>query len=209
MIQCRKSWKVDKLNEMEMVLNMAGNNVTQKKMLTETDIARIAAREALKVYMEENKKHDPVAEKERDKVKNTKRILSSYRRAKAKLQEEVEFSEDEKMDLRWRFVEDLMGSARSIVNRSEMTIISDEKRRKEDAYLIRCIERAVEMYEKECQEIGSEEVKRRFRELRMMYLEEKIYTVQQIAEAENISEKTVYKDIGIACRVLAVYLLGI
>lgn len=209
MIQCRKSWKVDKLNEMEMVLNMAGNNVTQKKVLTETDIARIAAREALKVYMEENKKHDPVAEKERDKVKNTKRILSSYRRAKAKLQEEVEFSEDEKMDLRWRFVEDLMGSARSIVNRSEMTIISDEKRRKEDAYLIRCIERAVEMYEKECQEIGSEEVKRRFRELRMMYLEEKIYTVQQIAEAENISEKTVYKDIGIACRVLAVYLLGI
>ena len=209
MIQCRKSWKVDKLNEMEMVLNMAGNNVTQKKMLTETDIARIAAREALKVYMEENKKHDPVAEKERDKVKNTKRILSSYRRAKAKLQEEVEFSEDEKMDLRCRFVEDLMGSARSIVNRSEMTIISDEKRRKEDAYLIRCIERAVEMYEKECQEIGSEEVKRRFRELRMMYLEEKIYTVQQIAEAENISEKTVYKDIGIACRVLAVYLLGI
>lgn len=209
MIQCRKSWKVDKLNEMEMVLNMAGNNVTQKKVLTETDIARIAAREALKVYMEENKKHDPVAEKERDKVKNTKRILSSYRRAKAKLQEEVEFSEDEKMDLRWRFVEDLMGSARSIVNRSEMTIISNEKRRKEDAYLIRCIERAVEMYEKECQEIGSEEVKRRFRELRMMYLEEKIYTVQQIAEAENISEKTVYKDIGIACRVLAVYLLGI
>lgn len=209
MTQCRKSWKVDKLNEMEMVLNMAGNNVTQKKVLTETDIARIAAREALKVYMEENKKHDPVAEKERDKVKNTKRILSSYRRAKAKLQEEVEFSEDEKMDLRWRFVEDLMGSARSIVNRSEMTIISDEKRRKEDAYLIRCIERAVEMYEKECQEIGSEEVKRRFRELRMMYLEEKIYTVQQIAEAENISEKTVYKDIGIACRVLAVYLLGI
>lgn len=209
MIQCRKSWKVDKLNEMEMVLNMAGNNVTQKKVLTETDIARIAAREALKVYMEESKKHDPVAEKERDKVKNTKRILSSYRRAKAKLQEEVEFSEDEKMDLRWRFVEDLMGSARSIVNRSEMTIISDEKRRKEDAYLIRCIERAVEMYEKECQEIGSEEVKRRFRELRMMYLEEKIYTVQQIAEAENISEKTVYKDIGIACRVLAVYLLGI
>lgn len=209
MIQCRKSWKVDRLNEMEMVLNMAGNNVTQKKVLTETDIARIAAREALKVYMEENKKHDPVAEKERDKVKNTKRILSSYRRAKAKLQEEVEFSEDEKMDLRWRFVEDLMGSARSIVNRSEMTIISDEKRRKEEAYLIRCIERAVEMYEKECQEIGSEEVKRRFRELRMMYLEEKIYTVQQIAEAENISEKTVYKDIGIACRVLAVYLLGI
>lgn len=188
---------------------MTGDGVKQKKALTETEIARIAAREAIKVFMKESRKHDPAAEKERDKIKNTKRLLSSYRRAKAKLLEEVEFSEDEKMDLRWRFVEDLMGSARNIVSKSEMTIISDEKRRKEDAFLICCIEKAVEMYEKECQEIGSEEVKRRFRELRMMYLEEKIYTVQQIAEAENISEKTVYKDIGIACKVLAVYLLGI
>ncbi len=32
--------------------------------------------------------------------------------------------------------------------------------------------------------------------------------VKEIAEMENISEKIVYRDIGIACKILAVYLLG-
>ena len=41
-----------------------------------------------------------------------------------------------------------------------------------------------------------------------MYLDEKHYTVQEISEVENISDKTVYKDIGIACGIVAIYLLG-
>lgn len=188
---------------------MEGSSATQKEVLSEREIAKIAAREAVKAFKKESKKHNIAAEREREKVRNTKRILSSYRRTKTRLAEEIEFSEDEKMDLRWRFVEDLMGSARSIVSKSEMTIMSEEKKRKEDAYSIRCIDKAVELYKRECQNIGSEEVLRRFRELSMMYLEEKVYTVQQIAEAENVSEKTVYKDIGIACNILAVYLLGV
>ena len=53
-----------------------------------------------------------------------------------------------------------------------------------------------------------EEAKRRYRELSMMYLDEKPYTVQEISEVENISDKTVYKDIGIACGIVAIYLLG-
>lgn len=32
--------------------------------------------------------------------------------------------------------------------------------------------------------------------------------VQEISEVENISDKTVYKDIGIACGIVAIYLLG-
>ena len=43
----------------------------------------------------------------------------------------------------------------------------------------------------------------------MMYLEDREYSVQEISMVENISEKTVYKDLGIACGILAVYLLGI
>lgn len=34
------------------------------------------------------------------------------------------------------------------------------------------------------------------------------HDVKEIAEMENISEKIVYRDIGIACKILAVYLLG-
>ena len=42
----------------------------------------------------------------------------------------------------------------------------------------------------------------------MMYLEEREYTVQEISQVEKVSDKTVYKDLGIACGIVAVYLLG-
>ena len=41
-----------------------------------------------------------------------------------------------------------------------------------------------------------------------MYIDDKVYTVAEIAEIENISEKIVYRDLGIACKILSVYLIG-
>ena len=43
----------------------------------------------------------------------------------------------------------------------------------------------------------------------MMYLEDREYSVQEISQVEKVSDKTVYKDLGIACGIVAVYLLGI
>lgn len=40
------------------------------------------------------------------------------------------------------------------------------------------------------------------------YIEEEEKTVAEIAEMEGITEKTVYKDLGIACKIVATYLLG-
>lgn len=65
------------------------------------------------------------------------------------------------------------------------------------------------MYRRECEQSGSEEAKRRYRELSMMYLDEKAYTVQKISDIEQLSDKTVYNDLGIACGIVTVYLLGI
>jgi hypothetical protein len=136
-------------------------------------------------------------------------MLDSYRRIKATLSEETEFSEEEQIELRWKFLEDLMGNAKNVVTKSERTIEDTEKRRQEDLYCVYRIEKAIEMYHEECEKSGSEEAKRRYRELRMMYLDEKQYSVSEIAEVEKVSDKTVYKDIGIACGIVAVYLLGI
>ena len=86
------------------------------------------------------------------------------------------------------------------MEKSERTIKDTERKREEDLYCVFRTEKATEMYR--------EEAKRRFRELSMMYLDEKPYTVQEISEVENISDKTVYKDIGIACGIVAIYLLG-
>ena len=172
-------------------------------------IAAVAGEEAVKRFRAEQVKSDKKRAREENKVKKTKKMLSSYRRSKATLSDEAEFTEEEQIELRWKFIQDLMGSVRETVSRSERTIKDEEKRRQEDLYCIYRIEKATEMYREECEKSGSEEAKRRYRELSMMYLEEKQYSVQEISEVENVSDKTVYKDLGIACGIVAVYLLGI
>ena len=146
--------------------------------------------------------------KEDSKVRKTKKLLSSYRRIKATLSDGEQFTPEEQAELRWKFIEDLMGNTREIAGKSERTIKDTERKREEDLYCVFRIEKATEMYREECEKSGSEEAKRRYRELSMMYLDEKPYTVQEISEVENKSDKTVYKDIGIACGIVAIYLLG-
>ncbi|MCI8561988.1 MAG: MerR family transcriptional regulator [Lachnospiraceae bacterium] len=172
-------------------------------------IAAISGKEAVKMFREEQVKADRKRAREEDKVKKTKKMLSSYRRIKATLSDEAEFSEGEQIELRWKFIQDLMGNAKEIVGKSERTIKDTEKRRQEDMYCVYRIEKATEMYREECERSGSGEAMRRYRELNMMYLNDKEYTVQEISEVENVSDKTVYKDLGIACGIVAVYLLGL
>lgn len=172
-------------------------------------IASIAGKEAVNSFRAEQARAEKKYARERNKVEKTKKMLKSYRRIKATLSEEAEFTEEEQVELRWKFIQDLMGNVQNPISRSEMTIKDTEKRRQEDLYCIYRIDKAVEMYRKECEQAGSEEAKRRYRELSMMYLDERAYTVQEISDIEQISDKTVYKDLGIACGIVTVYLLGI
>ena len=180
--------------------------LTQEQII---EIASIGAKEALIVHRKERQKDERKRARDADKVKQTKKMLSSYRRIKATLEDEEEFTEEEKTELRWKFIEDLMGNAREVAGKSDKTIKDMERRRQEDRYCVYRIEKATEMYKNECELTGSDEAKRRYRELSMLYLDEKTHTVQEIAEVEKVSDKTVYKDIGIACKIVAVYLLGI
>lgn len=172
-------------------------------------IAAVAGKEAVQTFRAEQVKAEKKRAREENKVKKTKKMLSSYRRIKATLSDEAEFTEEEQIELRWKFIQDLMGSAREAVSKSERVIKDGEKRRQEDLYCIYRIEKATEMYREECERSGSEEAKRRYRELSMMYLEDREYSVQEISQVEKVSDKTVYKDLGIACGIVAVYLLGI
>lgn len=192
-------------------MEIENNNIPMYVLTQEQidQIAAIAGKEAVNVFRDEQIKTEKKQAREKNKVLKTKKMLSSYRRIKATLSDEEEFSEEEKIDLRWKFIKDLMGNARDTVSKSERVIKDGEKRRQEDLYCIYRIEKATEMYREECEKSGSEEAKRRYRELSMMYLEENTYTVQEIAEIENISDKTVYKDLGIACGIVSVYLFGI
>ena len=172
-------------------------------------IAAIAGKEAVQTFRAEQAKVEKKRAREENKVNKTKKMLSSYRRIKATLSDEARFTEEEQIELRWKFIQDLMGNARETISKSERIIQNGEKRRQEDLYYVYHIEKAIELYHEECEKSGSEEAKRRYRELHMMYLEDKEYTVQEISQVEKVSDKTVYKDLGIACGILAVYLFGI
>ena len=94
-------------------------------------IAAVAGEEAVKRFRAEQVKSDKKRAREENKVKKTKKMLSSYRRIKATLSDEAEFTEEEQIELRWKFIQDLMGSVRETVSRSERTIKDEEKRRQD------------------------------------------------------------------------------
>ena len=71
-------------------------------------IAAVAGEEAVKRFRAEQVKSDKKRAREENKVKKTKKMLSSYRRIKATLSDEAEFTEEEQIELRWKFIQDLM-----------------------------------------------------------------------------------------------------
>lgn len=172
-----------------------------------TTIAEIASNSAISFYKEETRK----AEKQRksNQIKKIKEQLAGYRRIKKALEDEKEFTETEKAEYRWKFVEDLMGNANGYTSRSERIIADEEKRRQENLYSMYRIESAIKLYKEECNLSSNEEDKRRFRAIQAMYMDDVPMTVEEIAESENVSEKTVYRDLGIAYQILAIYLYGI
>ena len=109
-------------------------------------IAAIGAKEGVRAYKEEQKKEERRRKKEDSKVRKTKKLLSSYRRIKATLSDDEQFTPEEQAELRWKFIEDLMGNTREIAGKSERTIKDTERKREEDLYCVFRIEKATCMY---------------------------------------------------------------
>ena len=156
------------------------------------DIVDRSVKSAINGYREELKKAS--ARKENENVRVTK--------------ETEEFTDEEKIELRWEFVKDLMGSGFDAIEKVDDRIKSVEHKRKRDSFEIQIIDKAMQLYKIEAENSSSEEAKRRYRGLYAMYIDEEGHTIEEIAEIESISEKIVYRDLGIACKILSVYLLG-
>lgn len=168
-------------------------------------IAEIAAKAGIEAYKEEQKKAEK--NKKTQKVKDTKRQLAAYRQIKRQLREEKTFTYEEEQEYRWKCIKDLMEN--SYVGKSDRIIDDEEKRRQESMYTVYRIENAMKMYKEEVELSCNEEDKRRYREIYDMHIADQPVSVQDLAERENISDKTVYRDIGIAYKIVAFYLYGI
>jgi hypothetical protein len=181
----------------------------QKYSLTQeqlNSIAAIAAEKAVDVYRSEERRGQK--KRANESVRVTRKKLQSYRRIKASLEETEEFTEDEKIELRWAFVRDLMGNGCDAIQKADDRIRAVENKRKRDMFEIHSIDRAVSLYKKEADNSKKEEGSRRYRVLYARYIRDEEMSVEEIAAAEDVSEKTVERDLRIACEIVSVYLLG-
>lgn len=181
------------------------NSILPEELLTV--IAEIASNTAIEFYKGEIAKAEK--DKKKKKINDTKRQLSAYRRIKSQLEDETMFTEEEKAEYRWEFVKDLMGNSKEYTTKSERIIKEEERLRQENLYALYRIENAMKLYKEECDRSPYEEDRRRYRAIEALHISDDAKTVQELAELENVSEKTVYRDIGIAYKIISIYLYGI
>lgn len=147
-------------------------------------------------------------EKEKNRyVTETKKLLRAYRMVKRGIEEEV-LTQEEQTELRWAFMQDLVEQPPHTGRPPDRRITEIEMERQENRLKLHRIDTAIRLYEEDCQKTDAEENKRRLRVLKAMYIDEEESTLQAIAEAEKINERTVYKDIEVAARMIAVYMYG-
>ena len=178
-------------------------SLTQEQL---NSIAAVAADKAVEAYRSEEKKAK--RRKDNESIRITRKKLQSYRRVKLSLEETEEFTDDEKIEYRWAFVKDLMGSGCDVVEKADDRIRAVENKRKRELFEIQSIDRAIGLYKKETDRSLKEESSRRYRTLYARYIDDKEWSIEEIASNENVSEKTVERDLRIACEIVAVYLLG-
>lgn len=166
--------------------------------------ARTGAAEAYRYILQERESRNVLMETR--KVAMTKELLSSYKSMKEMSGQEQELTDAEKVECRWKFLKDLMDDHEE---RSEAVIRDTEKRIQENTYALGVIEQAVSMYRTECEKNRMQEGSRGLRALEMIYMTNGDHDVKKVAEVENVSEKTIYKDMKIACKGLSYYIFGL
>lgn len=166
-------------------------------------ISHIASQAAIRaVRSEEESAYKRRKKRIHKKVYNS---LSSYRTMK-KLLAKGKYEPIEQAEMRWKFMEDLMSNNFRID--PDRVITEEEKRIQENTYAVYRIENALAMFESECKAMKNEERFRRYRILREKFIDGEPKTVAEMANAENIAERTVYKDINIAVDIMAIYIYG-
>lgn len=175
-------------------------NLTAEEM---NELIKKAGEAGADIYKRERDKD----EKKNGKVEITKERLKSYRRVKLALVEDVPAPE-ELEDLYFKALEDLMGTDTGVEGRTERLLKSNAWKRQKDLYGCLMLEKAVDMYKRECELSKSDEAKRRYQVLFLTHLDKDEHTAEEIAEKLEIGEKSVYNDLRIAYRAVADYYLG-
>ena len=137
---------------------------------------------------------------------NTKKLLESYRTLKNDLQHSDYETEDAQRELRFKCIEDLMKPGETSMDEVMAKEIS---RLQENAWRKRQIERAIELLKEDCSRPGEPETMRKYRVIMGLYIQDEKLDYAELAERENVVERTIYRDASDACKMLAPYLFSV
>lgn len=178
----------------------------KKYVVTETElsmIAEVAAEKAISTYQQEHRE----AEKGRQKrvLNSAKTLMQNYRRFKAMSYNAVYDCERVTDDELKEVLEFMNGNFRS----KEFEILSIKEKSVRTKMILDHVDTMLEVYKKQCKLSGDSEESRRYRVIEGLYLNTVPKTVAELAEDENVTERTIFRDRDIAFRRLAVLFFGI
>ena len=176
-----------------------------KEELSTQDIVRLAAEAGAKAAMETLNR-----ERQRDRQEiadrrlwNTKLLLKNYRSFEAHVANSV-FTVDDYIPLE-EIWDDLMMPGRD----STLFVESIKKSVARTATIVKHMETMMDLYKTYCTTIGTVEDERRWRIINGLYISDERKSIKELAQAEGVVERTIFKDIDIACERIAALMFGV
>lgn len=168
-------------------------------------VSRLAAEAGAKAALEtlEKERQRESREMSDRRLRNTKLLLRNYRVIKEHADNAVYEAETEEDPL--QIMEDLMMPGRS----SNVFVESIKRSAARTATIVRHIDTMLRLYQIYCYQYGTNEDTRRWRVIDGLYISDERMTVPELAEQEGVVERTIYKDIDVACERISALMFGI
>lgn len=170
------------------------------KSKAQDDIVRVAAETALEVYAKEKQKERRRCADRR--LRDTKRLMRNYREIKIHAGDAIaslaEVANDD-----YEFFHNLMSDG------DKIDVEAIVRSKAKSAIMLAHVDAMLRAYQVICYGSIKPEDQRRYRVLEARFLIEKPLPIHEIAERENIDNRTVYKDIDAACEKMSALLFGI
>ncbi|HBG1534383.1 hypothetical protein [Clostridioides sp. ZZV15-6598] len=164
-------------------------------------VINIAAEKAIATY--ENRRKEEVKYSYDRKLRNTKLLLKHYKNFKRHVNNSI-FKVSNINENAIEILEELTDS--KITENLFVESISNSVSRTN--IIISHINTMINIYEAYSKQCGELE-ERKYRITYKRFIDEKKWSIKEIADSENIDNRTVYRDINLACEKLSVFFFGI
>jgi len=185
---------------------MKHQNQTDQSDVDDT-VVEIAAREAARVAIEmwEKERHKETARRADRRLRNTKLLLTNYRSFSAHVRHAVSDINDIEEDSAI-YILDMMDT---YIDMNNVVIESIKRTASRTAVIVAHIDQMLDIYKKMCESSKRTEDIRRYFVIHSLYVNSNQMSILEIAEHENVDQRTVYRDLEIALDRLAALFFGI